>query len=164
MINPNMLFKDKIMAGGILGLVSNFPKLILDIILYYSGFSDFFCWHVTGGILVSQEWLTSVHGLLLGSFMDFFFAGFLGVLLVYFLYYFGERRYLIIKGFLFNIFIWVSLCIVIIDQRISMYPKLTDPWHAYQSFIDHSLWGIVMSYLVVKYAKSTITPRKYREE
>lgn len=151
------LLNDKIMAGVILGWISNIPKLILDTIMYKLGFSEFFCWHVTSGVLLSKEWLTTNHGIIIGAFMDFFFAGMLGVALIYFLYYFGENRYLIIKGISFNIFVWVFLCIMIIDQRISMYSTLYDPGHAYQSFIVHFLWGVVMSYLIVSYAKSTIT-------
>ena len=109
------LLDDKIMAGIILGWVSNIPKWVVDTIMYKLHFSDFYCWHVTGGILI--------------------------------------------KGTLLSIFIWVFLCIMVIDQRISMYAKLYDPGHAYQSFIVHTLWGIVISYLAVKYARSTISKK-----
>ena len=150
------LLSDKIMAGVILGWISNVPKLILDTLMYKLGFSSFFCWNVTGGIILSKTWLPSINGRIIGAFMDFFFAGVLGVAVIYFLYHFGENRYLIIKGLSFAIFVWVFLCIMLIDQRISMYSRLYDPGHAYQSFIVHTLWGVVMSYLVVKYAKSTV--------
>jgi hypothetical protein len=156
------LLNDKIMAGLLLGWISNIPKLIIDTIMYKQGFSEFFCWHVTGGILVSNQWLDNINGLIIGAFMDFFFAGLLGTWLIYFLYYFGENKYLIIKGTLFSILVWVFLCIIVIDQRISMYARLYDPGHAYQSFIVHAIWGIVMSYLAVKYARSTVlSPEKY---
>ncbi len=154
----NKLLDDKIIAGIILGLVSNLPKLVVDTILYKLKFSEFFCWHVTGGILVSKKWLPSINGIIIGAFSDFFFASLIGVALIYFLYYFGEKRYLLIKGIFFSIFVWFFLCIITIDQRISMYARLFDPRHAYQSFIVHTLWGVVMSFLVVKYAKSTVSP------
>lgn len=153
----NRLLDDKIMAGVILGWFSNIPKMILDTIMYKLGFSKFFCWHETAGVMISQQWLTGVHGIIIGALMDYFFAGTLGVTLIYFLYYFGHNRYLILKGTAISIFTWVFMCIIFIDQRISMNIKLTDPYHAYQSFIVHTLWGIVMSYLVVKYALSTIS-------
>lgn len=156
MVKKEGLLTDKFMAGIILGFVANIPKIILDVILYRINFSDFFCWHVTGGVLLSQKWLNQTQGLLIGAAMDFFFAGLTGVILIYFLYYFGEDRYLFIKGVLFNIGIWVFLCIITIDQRISMYAKLVDPGHAYHSFLVHGLWGVVASFLIVKYARKAI--------
>jgi len=151
------LLHDKVMAGVILGSISNIPKIIVDTALYRLGFSEFFCWHVTGGVLVSAQWLDTFNGFLLGAFMDFFFAGLLGGGLIYFLYFFGENRYLFIKGILFNTLAWVFLCIMVVDQRISMYVRLFDPGHAYQSFIVHTVWAAAMSYLVIRYARSTVT-------
>ena len=154
------LLNDKIMAGVILGIISNIPKQIIDFILYKLNFSDFFCWHTTAGVLISKEWIYNTHhGLIIGFFMDFFFAGVIGVSLIYFLRYLGEGEYLFSKGVGFSIIIWVTLCIMIVDQRLSMYHTLFDPWHAYHSFIDHTTHGIVATYLILKYAKSTVTPK-----
>ena len=152
------LLTDKFMAGVLLGILANFPKQILDFILYNIDFSKFFCWHTTSGVLVSKEWIyDNIHGIILGAAMDFFFAGLIGTLIVYFLYYLGENRYLFIKGVAFSIFIWIALCIVIVDHRISMYVAPLDPWHIYHSFMVHTVHGVVVSYLAVKYARNTIT-------
>lgn len=152
------LLKDKIIAGSILGIVSNFPKMLLDIILYKMGFSEFFCWNVTAGVIISKEWIPTLDGRIIGVFMDFFSASILGILMIYFLFFFGEERYLFIKGVIFNTAAWLSICIWGIDQRISMYETLYDPRHAYQSFIDHTIWGVVMVYLILRYAQSTVVP------
>lgn len=63
------LLNDKIMAGLLLGWISNIPKLIVDTIMNRQGFSEFFCWHVTGGILVSKQWIYSINGLIIGAFI-----------------------------------------------------------------------------------------------
>ncbi len=157
------IFNDRIMTGTLIGLISNIPKQILDFILYKNGFSQFFCWHVTGGTLISEKWLDTVNGVVIGAAMDFLFAGFLGVLMVYFLYVFGQEKYLFIKGVLFSILIWALLCMMVIDLRVSMYATLTDPWHAYHSFLDHGLWGVTAAYLIVKYGKSTVIPSAWKK-
>lgn len=152
------ILEDRIMAGFILGVISNIPKLITDTILYNIGFSRFFCWDVTAGVLISKDWIPTINGRIIGSLTDFFAAGVLGVLIVYLLFIFGQERYLFIKGVGLSVAMWLFICIFIVDQRISMYERLFDPWHAYQSFIVHTLWGITVSYLIVKYARSTVVP------
>lgn len=148
--------RDKFVVGLLIGLVANIPKMLLDIILYTTGFSRFFCWHVTGGVILSPKWLSTPGGYLIGGVMDFIFAGFLGVLGAYTVWLVREQgRWLFLKALGFSLFIWLFLCIMVVEKA-SMWPLLTDPRHAYQTFIVHQLWGVVFAFLIARYGREAI--------
>jgi hypothetical protein len=140
---------DLFIAGALFGVLANIPKMVLDIMMYWSGFSRFFCFHVTGGVLLAPRWFNTIHGIIVGGVIDYIFASFLGASLALFLYYI-PGRYLFLKGIGFSVFIWLFLCIMVVEKA-SMWHLLTDPWHAYQTFIVHQLWGIVATWLLIKY-------------
>ncbi|MGE5557261.1 MAG: hypothetical protein ACM3WV_01475 [Bacillota bacterium] len=140
---------DLFVAGTVFGILANIPKMILDIILYFSGFSRFFCFHVTGGVILTPEWFDSLHGYLVGGVLDYIFAAFLGASLAYFLYLL-PGRYLFYKGIGFSIFIWLFLCIMVVEKA-SMWHLLTGPRHAYQTFLVHQLWGVIATSLLIRY-------------
>ncbi len=141
--------EDWIMAGAFFGLVANLIKMILDIILYTAGFSQFFCFHVTAGTILTPQWFDTVHGIIIGAGMDYIIAAFLGVALAFTIYYVPSKQFFL-KGIGFSLFIWVFMCIMTVE-KVSMWRLLTDPWHAYQSFIVHQVWGIVATYLLLRY-------------
>ncbi len=148
--------RDKFAVGLLFGLVANIPKMLADIILYTAGFSKFFCFHVTGGVILSPKWLFTPQGYFIGAVLDYIFAGFLGVLGAYAVWLLREQgRHLFLKALGFSIFIWLFLCIMVVEKA-SMWPLLTDPRHAYQTFIVHQLWGVVFAFLLAKYGRMAI--------
>ena len=148
--------QDKFAVGTLFGLIANIPKMLLDIILYTSGFSRFYCWHVTGGVVLSGKWLFTPEGYFIGAVIDFIFAGFLGVLGTYTVWLMRERgRWLFLKAIGFSLFIWLFLCIMVVEKA-SMWPLLTGPRHAYHTFLVHQLWGGVFAFLLAKYGREAI--------
>ena len=148
--------KDKFAVGTLFGLLANIPKMILDIVLYATGFSRFYCWHVTGGVILASKWLFTPEGYFIGAVLDFLFAGFLGVLGVYTVWLLREEgKYLFLKAFGYSLAIWLFLCIMVVEKA-SMWPLLTGPRHAYQTFIVHQLWGLIFAYLLARYGRKAV--------
>jgi len=148
--------RDKFVLGALFGLIANLPKMLLDIILFRSGFSKFFCFHVTGGVILSKQWLFTPQGYCIGAVMDFIFAGILGVLGIYAVWLFREKGgYLCLKAIGFSLFIWLFLCIIVVE-KLSMWPLLTGPRHAYQTFLVHQVWGLTFAFLIARFGRKAI--------
>lgn len=142
------IWSDIVVVGIIAGTGANIIKIAADVVLYELGFSKFFCFHVTSGVILAPKWFDTVHVLLIGALTDFIFAGTLGVILSLFLL-FIPGRYLLIKGIGFSLAAWLFLCIMVVEKA-SMWRLLTDPWHAYHSFFIHQLWGVTATVLVLR--------------
>jgi hypothetical protein len=140
--------KDKFLYGALFGIIADIPKEIVDFAIYLSG-SKFYCWMIPAGITLSPKWNNTFWGLFIGGLNDLIIAGVLGVGLTYFLMLM-EERYLFFKGICYSIGIWLFLCMMIIT-RLSYWERVNDPGFYFQSFTVHQIWGLVATWLVVKY-------------
>ena len=147
--------KDRFLYGALFGILADIPKEIVDFAIYLSGWSKFYCWMIPGGIVLSPKWIGSIHGIIIGGLNDFIIAGALGVGLTYFLTLM-EKRYLFIKGMAYSLGIWLFFCMMIVT-RVSYWTRMKDPFFYYQNFLVHQIWGLVATWLIVKYLFKTET-------
>lgn len=140
--------RDKFIWGAALGMLADVPKEIADFLIYFSG-SKFFCWMIPAGITISPRWSKTIHGIIIGGINDFIIAGVLGVGLTYFLTVM-EKRHLFIKGIAYSLGVWLFFCMMIVT-RVSYWTRMKDPWFYYQNFAVHLIWGIVATWLIIRY-------------
>jgi hypothetical protein len=140
--------RDKFLLGAIFGVLANIPKEIIDFTIYLLG-SKFYCWMIPAGITLSPEWNGTFWGIVVGGLNDFIIAAVLGVGLTYFLGIM-EKKYLFIKGMCYSFGIWLFFCMMIVT-RISYWTRMKDPGFYFQNFVAHQIWGLVATWLIVKY-------------
>jgi hypothetical protein len=140
--------KDKFLFSALFGMPANIPKEIIDFTIYLLG-SKFYCWMIPAGITLSPKWNGTVWGIIVGGINDFIIAGVLGVGLYYFLSIM-EKKYLFLKGIAYSLGIWLFFCMMVVT-RVSYWERMKDPGFYFQNFAVHQIWGVVATWLVVKY-------------
>jgi hypothetical protein len=140
--------RDKFLLGAIFGVLANIPKEIIDFTIYLLG-SKFYCWMIPAGITLSPKWNGTFWGIVVGGLNDFIIAAVLGVGLTYFLEIM-EKKYLFVKGMCYSFGIWLFFCMMIVT-RISYWTRMKDPGFYFQNFVAHQIWGLVATWLIVKY-------------
>jgi hypothetical protein len=143
--------KDKFISGMLLGMVANILKEIVDFAVYFFG-SNFYCWMIPAGITLSPRWNGTLWGIIIGGINDFIIAGMLGVGLTYFLTIM-EKRHLFLKGMSYSIGVWLFFCMMIVT-RVSYWTRIEDPGFYFQVFVVHQIWGLVATWLNIKYLVS----------
>ena len=61
-----------------------------------------------------------------------------------------KNEYLFLKGIIFIVAIWLLVCMTIIT-RVSYWEGTIDPLIYFQSFAVHQIWGVVATWLIIKY-------------
>jgi hypothetical protein len=140
--------KDKFLYGAFFGIIANIAKEIIDFSIYFLG-SKFYCWMIPAGITLSPRWDGTFWGIVIGGINDFIIAGMLGVGLTYFLTIM-EKRHLFLKGMCYSVGVWLFICMMVVT-RVSYWTGMKDPGVYFHNFIIHQIWGLVATWLVVKY-------------
>lgn len=152
--------KDKFLYGALFGMLADIPKEIADFIIYFCG-SKFYCWMIPAGITLSPKWNGTIWGIIVGGVNDFIIAGALGVGLVYFLSVM-EKKYLFLKGIAYSLGIWLFFCMMVVT-RVSYWERMKDPGFYFQNFVVHQIWGLVATWLIVKYLFADKDKLSYKE-
>jgi hypothetical protein len=140
--------KDKFLYGALFGMLADIPKEIADFTIYFCG-SKFYCWMIPAGITLSPKWNSTIPGIIIGGINDFIIAGVLGVGLTYFLTIM-EKKHLFLKGIAYSLGVWLFFCMMIVT-RVSYWVRMEDPGFYFQNFAVHQIWGLVATWLIIKY-------------
>lgn len=142
--------KDKLFTGAVSGFIGAGVVGLISDLLERTGISDFSYMDIAGSLVLPQ----SIHGtftwMLVGWLNNFIIGIILGIVLTYILAMTG-KDYGIFKGALFGV-IWWFIVSVIIQPNFFDWGRIDNFGHLAVCFFRDVLFGIIASYIIVKYA------------
>jgi len=137
------LLKDKIMLGALIGIISVTFKLISNYAMYMLGWTNIVFWQIVAARFLDKNDLSKPAALFIGAVADLTVSAVLGVLFVYFIYFFG-RKYLLIKGIGYGLLIWATLLGTLLGQSVEGKLPQT-PSGIIVTIIAHFIFGLSMA-------------------
>jgi len=137
------LLKDKIMLGALIGIFSATFKLISIYAMYMLGWSNIVFWQIVAARFLEKNDLSKPAALFIGAVADLTISAVLGVIFVYFIYFFG-RKYMFIKGIGFGLLIWATLLGTLLGQSVEGKLPQT-PSGIIVTIIAHFIFGLSMA-------------------
>lgn len=156
------MFKDRILAGTIAGMIATLFKDIPNIILWKMGVVKHLYLYIASSVLIRPQDVTTVWGLVLGVAVDIITGGTLGILIIYLIKFTG-RDYWWYKGLILGNVVWLWGLGVVINFGASRMVPL-DPIFRLTSLIEHQIFGLVGVYLVLKWYPETDNQSKEQEQ
>ncbi|MEL7565002.1 MAG: hypothetical protein AAGU27_08990 [Dehalobacterium sp.] len=154
-IEVKTLIQDKVVFGGLIGVLANISMNILQFPIWKLKIIKHPLSHYAASIFLEPQ---DLHHMMIGSIVsflaDYIYGAFLGVIFVYIIYLTG-KNFLIIKGLIFGSFLWVfsfgglgSLPIVTLQEVISA--------DTIYYLLFHLVFGITLGILVKKYGEQAL--------
>ncbi|MDW7673257.1 MAG: hypothetical protein SCK28_01850 [Bacillota bacterium] len=137
------MFKDKILAGAVIGLAADAVKLIVNYAAFQLGYTQVVFWQLIAALLLPREDIFKPLGILIGAVADITIAMFLGVVFIYYLYAVG-RDHLWFKAVGFGMLVWVSLFGVLLGQLVSNKVP-PDPLGILTTIVAHFSFGLSLA-------------------
>jgi len=140
-----MIIKDKVLLGAIIGLAADTVKLTVNYLLFLFNFTPVIFWQLTASRFLDEKYLYDPVAYLIGGVADLTVSAAFGVLFVYLIQLLG-RKYLLIKGIGFAMFIWVAVFGTLLGQSVA--EKLPqEPAGIVVTIIAHFFYGVALSFL-----------------
>lgn len=143
--------KDPIIFGACAGFAGNLPKLILAWVFHFTGHLRYTFEQIAAGLFVSAKYLDDPISIVIGVIADWTMAGFLGILILYFIRNTGDD-YAIFKAILFSLaeFIFVYGALMAMDVT-SVALTFTSPLPNFLLLFPHLVFGITAGYFIRRY-------------
>lgn len=143
------MLKDQILAATVAGMIATPFKTGINLILWKSGVVEYFYLHIAASALLLPQDVETPLGLVTGFIIDIITGGSMGILIILTLKYFGTD-YWWYKGLVIGNLIWLwGLGIFINWGAARIIP--TDPLFRITSLIEHQIFGLVATYLIVRW-------------
>lgn len=137
--------KDRYMNGFIAGMIGNIPTIILDVIASIFDLDKYDFTHFVS-ILIFDKIKLSSPEYAFSLFLEFLFAGVLGVLFTYYIFLVKENYYFIKAAIFGGLIIWFSL--YSIDIFFSIQEKTNPDFSTVVvHFLISIIWGLATSWI-----------------
>lgn len=137
------MIKDFITQGALIGIAADIIKLAANYIGYIFNFTPVVFWQLTATRFLEKKDLYKPMAYLIGGVADVTFSAMLGVIFVYFIYFFGAKH-LFIKGIGFGLAVWVVIFGTLLGQSIEA--KLPqNPPGIIVTILAHVIFGLTLA-------------------
>lgn len=137
------MIKDFVTQGALVGIAADILKLTVNYIAHILNFSPAVFWQLTATRFLEKKDLYKPMAYLIGGIADLTFSALLGVIFVYFIYYFGVKH-LLIKGIGFGLAVWVVVFGTLLGQSVQT--KLPqNPVAILVTIIAHIFFGMTLA-------------------
>jgi hypothetical protein len=143
------LLKDRILAATIAGMIATMVKTVPNYFLWKFGVVKYFYLHIAASAMVLNRDIDSFTGLAVGFIVDIIMGGTLGIIIIMLLKYFGTD-YWWYKGMVAGNIIWLWGLGVLINLGSARLAPV-DPLFRLTSLIEHQIFGLVATYLIVRW-------------
>jgi len=141
--------KDKVALGTIAGILSNVIVTIIDIVFYKLDVIKFLHFHIAASVYFPISEVHTLPALIVGAIADFTLAAYLGVIIVYTLFYTGTD-YSYVKGLGIVFAFWLFIYGIIERLNIARIDP-TDPGTNLVHLAIHIILGLLTSWIIVKH-------------
>lgn len=139
------MIKDLILPGALIGVAADAIKLTVNYLAYLLNFTPVVFWQITATRFLEKKALFKPVAYLIGGTADLITASLLGIMFVYFIYYFG-KKHLWLKGIGFGLLVWVGVFGTILGQSVS--EKLPqNPSGIIVTIVSHLVFGLSLALL-----------------
>ena len=143
------MYKDKVIAGIILGLLADTVKLITNYTMFHFNLTKITFWQITATRFLKKDDLFQPIAYLIGGIADITITSIIGISFIYLISYIG-REYLWVKGIGFGMTIWVVLFGTLLGQ--SAQKKLPqEPLAIIVTIIAHFVYGLAFAFFYPKF-------------
>jgi hypothetical protein len=104
-----IISNDLLIRGTIAGLLADAVKLLVNYAAYALGFTNVVFWRITAAHMLQSTQIHAPAALLIGAVVDLFAAGSLGVAFLWLINHVVDKKLLVLKGFVFGVFVWLGL-------------------------------------------------------
>lgn len=139
------MFKDRIVAGAIIGVLADLVKLGFNYLAFRLGFAGAVFWRVVATEFVRASDLGVPLAVVIGAIADLTTSAVLGTIFLYLLEWAGDE-YLWFKGAGFGLVVWVALFGLLVGKNAVMRLALT-PANIMVTPIAHLLFGLALAFL-----------------
>ena len=147
--------KDKVILGVITGLLANIVKLSFNYLAFRLDFASLTFWQIAASWNLGKEELVKPTALLVGAIIDLTVASIIGVVFIYFLYFVG-RDYILGKGIVYGLTIWVFLFGTLQYLNQTKLPlNISD---IIVTAIAHSIYGLVLAIIAKNFDRFPTYP------
>lgn len=140
--------RDRLVLGGVCGLLANIPKLAIGTAAVRAGFSEIDGPQVAAGIFVPGHKLQSNQGRVVGYLADATIASILGLITVYTLSVTGRDR-AAVKGLAMGSIMWQGVYGLLAAFGASQI-KAYSPKTVLAEFLSHTAFGVTATLLATK--------------
>lgn len=137
------MIRDYILPGALVGMASDAVKLTVNYIAYLLNFTQVVFWQITATRFLDKKDIFKPIAYVIGGIADLTVTALLGVIFVYFTYYFGSR-YLILKGIGFGLAVWVGVFGTLLGSTVQQ--KLPQsPSGIMVTIVAHLFFGLALA-------------------
>lgn len=138
------MFKDRVIAGAIIGLLADVIKLIINFIGYILNLTDAVFWQITATRFLEKKDLFKPVAYFIGGIADLTVTAGLGIVFVYLLHIVG-RDFLWIKGIGYGMAVWVGIFGTLLGQTVQ--DKLPQtPTGIIVTIAAHFFFGLALAF------------------
>jgi len=153
--------KDRILLGGISGVIASIPFQILSAYLHKQGVTDVPYGYSASKIFLTKETTKTSGGKVLSVPINFISVSVVGSLITYTLSYTG-KDHAIIKGAGIGSLMWVGFSGLISNVGLNI--KSKKPVTHYYELCQHALFGAICSKLITTLGDNSLFPDKNIKE
>ncbi|MFW6016781.1 MAG: hypothetical protein ACOCRK_10115 [bacterium] len=146
--------KDKYVLGIIVGIIANFIRNIFNIIFYILKINLYLPRQLAAATFIPADMVDTHGGMIIGIFADYGVAIFIGIFIVYLLYYVGIE-FTLIKGISIGIFFWINLFGMMLRYNLSEINPVDINTNLI-FLVNHILLGAIIAWLAVKLGKEIL--------
>ncbi|MEJ6950505.1 hypothetical protein [Natronospora cellulosivora (SeqCode)] len=147
--------KDKYILGIIVSIIANFIRNIFNSIFYMLNINQYLPRQLAAATFIPADMVDTRGGMIIGIFADYGVAIFIGIFIVYLLYYIGIE-FNLIKGISVGIFFWINLFGMMLKYNLSDINP-TDINTNLIFLVNHILLGALIAWLAVKLGKDLLS-------
>lgn len=147
------MIKDLVFQGALVGIAADFIKLAANYLAYLMNFTPVVFWQLTATRFLERKDLFKPIAYLIGGVADVTFSAILGVMFVYFVYFFGAKH-LWIKGLGFGLSVWALVFGTLLGQSVEA--KLPqNPTGIIVTIVAHIFFGLTLTLATRQLLKRT---------
>ncbi|HWI55480.1 MAG TPA: hypothetical protein VNT57_07290 [Desulfobacteria bacterium] len=148
------MIRDYVLTGALVGMAADAVKLTVNYTAYLLNFTQVVFWQITATRFLDKKDLFKPIAYIIGGIADLTMTALLGVIFVYFVYYFG-RRYLLIKGIGFGLAVWVGIFGTLLGSTVQQ--KLPQsPSGIMVTMVAHLSFGLALAVFTGRLNMATI--------
>ncbi len=137
------MIRDYILPGALVGIAADMVKLTVNYTAYLLNFTNVVFWQITATRFLEKKYLYKPIAYVIGGIADVITTAMLGVIFVYFIYYFGNR-YLLIKGIGFGLVVWVGIFGTLLGATVQEKLPQT-PSGIMVTIVAHLVFGLALA-------------------
>ena len=137
------MIKDFVKQGALIGIAADIVKLTVNYLAHVVNLTPVVFWQLTATRFLDKKDLYKPMAYLIGGVADVTFSALLGVIFVYFIYYFGLNN-LLLKGIGFGLSVWVTVFGTLLSQSVQAKLPQT-PLGIIVTILAHVFFGLTLA-------------------